>query len=339
MKLITFAVPCYNSALYMKKCLESLLVAGEKAEIIIINDGSSDNTGKIADDYAQRYPDIVQVVHQENGGHGEGVNQGLKRATGKYFKVVDSDDWLEPKALKNVITRLESLDKFGGVDLFVCNYRYYQKDKGIVKTIRYRSALPTNRIFGWEDIGTFMISQYITLHSAIFSTEVMRKCGVELPKHTFYVDNLLIYSPLPYCQKLYYSPENLYMYWVGREGQSVATESLMKNCEHQVRVSLEIFKLYDFDEIKTISPKLYSYMYHASLFFMTIASVFPRLKQTPQSEEMVKEMWKNAVEHNEKYGLKMRKKSYAMLVNIEGKFGNNLVKFFYWLSHLVVDYN
>ena len=91
-KLITFAVPCYNSEAYMRGCVDSLLAGGERVEIIIIDDGSTDATGAIADEYASQYPTIVKVVHQENGGHGEGINQGVKNATGIYFKVVDSDD-------------------------------------------------------------------------------------------------------------------------------------------------------------------------------------------------------------------------------------------------------
>ena len=101
MKLLSIAVPCYNSAAYMEKCVDSLLVGGDDVEIIIVDDGSQkDNTGEIADALAAKYEGIVKAVHQENGGHGEAVNTGLKNATGLYFKVVDSDDKLEPNAYK-----------------------------------------------------------------------------------------------------------------------------------------------------------------------------------------------------------------------------------------------
>ena len=86
MKLITFTVPCYNSAAYMDHCIETLLTAGEDAEIILVDDGSKDDTGKIADAYAEKYPTIVRVIHQENGGHGEGVNQGIRNATGRLLQ-------------------------------------------------------------------------------------------------------------------------------------------------------------------------------------------------------------------------------------------------------------
>ena len=110
MKLLTVTVPCYNSQDYMEKCIESLLCGGERVEIIVINDGSKDNTGAIGDRYAARYPDIVKVIHQENGGHGAGINAGLKAATGKYFKVVDSDDEVSTDFV-SFLDRLELCDK------------------------------------------------------------------------------------------------------------------------------------------------------------------------------------------------------------------------------------
>ena len=94
MKLLSIGIPSYNSEGFMRKCIESLLPGGEEVEIIIVNDGSKDGTAAIADEYAEKYPTIVKAVHQENGGHGEAVNAGLRNATGLYYKVVDSDDWV-----------------------------------------------------------------------------------------------------------------------------------------------------------------------------------------------------------------------------------------------------
>lgn len=93
-KLLTIIVPCYNSEDYMKRCLDSLVRGGDKVEVIVVDDGSTDTTGKIADQYATNNSSIVKVIHKENGGHGSDVNAGLEAATGRYFKVVDSDDWL-----------------------------------------------------------------------------------------------------------------------------------------------------------------------------------------------------------------------------------------------------
>ena len=136
MKLLTVTVPCYNSQDYMEKCIESLLRGGERVEIIVIDDGSRDATGEIGDRYAAQYPGIVKVIHQENGGHGAGINAGLKAATGKYFKVVDSDDEVSGDFVA-FLDRLELCDQQGGVDLFVTNYYYVHTDGIGDRSINY----------------------------------------------------------------------------------------------------------------------------------------------------------------------------------------------------------
>lgn len=103
MKLLSIAIPCYNSAAYMRKCIDSLLPGGEDVEIIIVNDGSSDNTMDIAEEYRERFPAIIKVVNKENGGHGSAVNVGIEQARGLYFKVVDSDDWVSQSAYIQIL--------------------------------------------------------------------------------------------------------------------------------------------------------------------------------------------------------------------------------------------
>ena len=171
MKLLTVTVPCYNSQDYMEKCIESLLRGGERVEIIIIDDGSKDNTGAIGDRYAAEYPEMVKVIHQENGGHGAGINAGLKAATGKYFKVVDSDDEVCADFVQ-FLDRLELCDRQGGVDLFVTNYYYVHTDGIGDRSINYSDVLPEGRIFSWGDTKRFKIHQMLTIHSCTFRTEV-----------------------------------------------------------------------------------------------------------------------------------------------------------------------
>ena len=125
MKLLSIAIPCYNSQDYMEKCIESLLVGGEEVEILVVDDGSSDRTAEIADAYAAKYPTIVKAIHQENGGHGEAVNAGIRNATGLYFKVVDSDDWVNKEAYIRILETLyELLRGPQTVDLLISNFVY-----------------------------------------------------------------------------------------------------------------------------------------------------------------------------------------------------------------------
>ena len=206
----------------MAKCIESLLPGGDDVEILVVNDGSSDETGVIADEYARRYPGIVRAIHQENGGHGEAVNAGLKNATGLYYKVVDSDDWVDREAYLKILNTLKEL--LGGpqtVDMFISNFIYDKVGVRRKKIMQYRSAFPQEEIFGWEQVKRLRKGHYILMHSVIYRTKLLRECGLELPKHTFYVDNLFVFQPLPYVKNMYYLDVNFYHYFIGREDQSV----------------------------------------------------------------------------------------------------------------------
>ena len=205
-KLITFAVPCYNSAAYMEHCVDTLLQGGSDIEIILVDDGSTkDDTPAICDRYQEQYPDIVRAIHQPNGGHGEGVNQGIRNARGIYYKVVDSDDWVDVPALHKALDKLRQFVRDNKlVDMMVCNYVYEHVESESERVMHYRNVFPRNKVFGWEQIGRFRPSQYLLMHSVIYRTQLLRNCGLELPKHTFYVDNIFVYQPLPSVKNIYY---------------------------------------------------------------------------------------------------------------------------------------
>ena len=195
MKLLSIAIPCYNSAAYMGKCIESLLKGGEDVEILIVDDGSTkDNTAEIADEYAAKYPGIIKAIHKENGGHGSAVNAGIENASGLYFKVVDSDDWVQEEAYKKILDTLR--DIAGGdkaLDMLVSNFVYEKEGEKRKKIMHYRHILPTDRMFTWDDCRYFRKAHYILMHSVIFRTQLLKDCGLHLPEHTFYVDITSMY--------------------------------------------------------------------------------------------------------------------------------------------------
>ena len=204
MKYISFAIPSYNSEDYVSHAVESILSGGEDVEIIIVNDGSKDGTLRIAREYKEKYPDIVKVVDKENGGHGDAVNSGLANATGKYFKVVDSDDWVDEEALRSIIAFLKELEREEKeIDMLVSNYVYEKAGAARKKCIHYRNVLPQNEIFTWDDIGRVHLDQYILMHSVIYRTSMLKLSQMTLPKHTFYVDNIYVYYPLPFVRKIF----------------------------------------------------------------------------------------------------------------------------------------
>ena len=215
MKILSVAIPSYNSQDYMRKCIESLLPGGDDIEIIIVNDGSKDRTGEIAEEYVSRYPGIVKAVHQENGGHGEAVNTGLKNATGLYFKVVDSDDWVDERTLPKIIATLKKLVAGPDtVDAVISNFVYDKVGAKRKKVMQYRKYMPTEKVFEWKDLKKMRAGKYILMHSMIYRTNLLRECGLELPKHTFYVDNLFVFQPLPSVKKMYYIDDLFYHYYI-----------------------------------------------------------------------------------------------------------------------------
>ncbi|MBR5514778.1 MAG: glycosyltransferase family 2 protein [Clostridia bacterium] len=339
MKLITFTVPCYNSEEYMKKCLNNLLLAGDEAEILIINDGSTDNTGKIADEYAEKYPNIVRALHQENGGHGEGVNQGLRNAKGLYFKVVDSDDWLDPHALSVLMSKIRNAVKLGKtVDMFVANY-VYEHPEGPGHVMKYQNVFKKNKICTWNETTPFKSTQYLSMHSVIFRTKVLRAAGIELPKHTFYVDNLFVYLPLPYCRTIYYMDEDLYRYYIGRPDQSVQEKVLLKRVNQHYRVALALIDGFDIKSIEKQSPKLARVIKHHISMIVTITAVFLYMDGSAEKIYMCKKMWAKIKEKDEALYHALKYRSLSALTTIPGKPGRTFTVSAYKAARKIFKFN
>lgn len=281
MKLITFDIPCYNSESYMSHCIDTILSIKEDIEIIIVNDGSVDNTKKIAESYRKKYPDIIKVINQENQGHGEGVNQGIKYASGLYYKVVDSDDWVDEESLKKLINQIKIMKELP--DMFIVNYVYEKGSRK--KVINYKSVLPRNKIFTWNDVKRFKLDQNILMHSVIYKTEVLKKSKIVLPKHTFYVDNIFVYYPLPYVKTMYYMDIDFYRYFIGRTDQSVNEKIMVKRIDQQIFVTKEMtnfFDPYSFD-----NPKLTKYLIHYLSMMYCICFLLSALAKDNKKEEML----------------------------------------------------
>lgn len=292
MKKISFVVPCYNSQDYMERCIDSLLIGGEDVEIIIVNDGSKDNTKKIADKYQKKYPTIVKAIHKENGGHGSGVNAGIKNATGKYFKVVDSDDWLDKDALLQLLDEIKKGEKKKKeVDLIVCNYIYDHLYDNEQRVMSFNNVFPVGEICTWNDIGRFKTSQYMIMHSLIYKTSIIRKSKVNLPEHTFYVDNIVAYQPLPFVKTIKYLDLDLYHYFIGREDQSVNESVMMNRVDQQIKVTKIIASCLDLKVVKENYPKLYKYLVRMLSMMITISSVYLLMKGDEESYEKRKELW------------------------------------------------
>lgn len=342
--VVSFAVPCYNVADYVDHCIESILAGCseylEHVEIILVDDGSTkDDTPAKLDEWKTRHPAIIKVVHQENGGHGQAVNTGLTHATGTYFKVVDADDWLDEDACKIVMPKLA---QFSGthapIDLVLTNYVYEKIYEGKRKPIRYTDVLPTNRQFSWGAVGRFLPSQNILMHSVIYRTQLLKDIGLSLPKHTFYVDNIFVYVPLPRVKSLYYMNVDLYRYFIGREGQSVNEQVMISRIDQQLRITRIMIDAFDLEK-DVPQPRLRRYMENYLLMMLVICSVFLVLSGRADALEQRKAIWQYLKDRSPGMYARMRKRFLGRAVNLNGRYGHQTIKGGYRISQKLFKFN
>ncbi len=336
MKILSVVVPCYNSADYMKNCIESLIVGGDKIEIIIVDDGSTDKTAFIADGYAEKYPDIVKVIHQENGGHGEGINAGLKIATGKFFKVVDSDDKLSEE-FPLFLEKLEGGAK--DAELVVTNYVYAYQSGKKDNPVRYANAFKRDKPFCWNDMRKFRLKQFLMVHACTFRTELAKKYGGELPKHVFYEDNLFVGKILPHVTTLYYCDLNLYRYTIGREGQSVSEAVFVNKYKYQILVNELWFDAIDLNAVREKSERLYGLIMQEMLILFGGACVYALKSDDEKARENIENMWEKAFLHDEKNAKKLRYAFIMRFLNVKGNAGRKLAVAIYDLARKIVQFN
>ena len=322
----------------MAHAIESILPGGEDVEIIIVNDGSKDDTLKIAREYEGKYPDIVRVVDKENGGHGDAVTAGLTHASGSYFKVVDSDDWVDEESLHKILALLRRFQDEGEeIDMLVSNYVYEKVGVEHKKCIHYRNVLPQDEIFHWQDIGHFRIDQYILMHSVIYRTDLLKLIQLRLPKHTFYVDNIYVYYPLPHVRKMYYLDVDFYRYYIGREDQSVNEKVMIRRVDQQIYVTKTMIDMYDLNKIS--SKKLKNYMINYLAIMMTVSSILLIRSKKQENLAKKKELWTYLKKKDLKVFLKIRYGILGQTMNIPGKPGRKISSLAYSVARRLVGFN
>jgi glycosyltransferase involved in cell wall biosynthesis len=340
-KLLTVVVPAYNSAAYLHRCLDSLATAGSDVEVLIIDDGSTDETRQIAQAYASRLPGLMRVIGQANGGHGAAINTGIREASGRYLKVVDSDDWLEPGAYAEVVRTLRELVAGGtAVDAVVCNFVYEKVGKRNAKAVRYRGVMPAGRVFTWEDVGEFATRQYILMHALIYRTDLLRACGLRLPEHTFYVDNLFAYVPLTSTRSLYYLDVDLYRYYIGRSDQSVNEAVMLTRMDQYLRVNWSMLSaLATAWTDDGVPPALKRYLMHYAEIVCATSSFLLVREGTPEACARRDAFWAELRRENPWLHRHLRRSPLARLSNLPGRPGRGLTRLAYRTAQRVVGFN
>ena len=240
--------------------------------------------------------------------------------------MVDSDDWVKEEAYMQILETLKDLT--GGekvLDMLISNFVYEKVGQNRHKVMRYKHALPVGELFTWDDVKYFHKGQYILMHSVIYRTKLLRECGLKLPEHTFYVDNLFVFEPLPYVRNMYYLDVNFYRYFIGREGQSVNEDIMIGRIDQQLTVNRMMID-YMVENKSRIAPvkKMDKYMLSYLDIITTISSILLIRSGTKESLAKKKELWNYL---KKKDWLLYKKIRYGLLgscINLPGRGGRKI---------------
>ena len=254
MKLLTIVIPAYNSEAYIARCLDSLLVGlDDKLDVIVVNDGSTDNTSKIAHEYSDKYK-FIRVIDKENGGHGSAFNVAIKEAKGLYFKILDSDDALDRDGLFNLIFYIEKHNQEKNLpDIYFTDY-YSVSDSNhnnkVLNSVK-KKVKKLNIVAPYSNMKKIHPPHYLMLHMVYIKTSMLRDNDVSLLEHCFYEDNQLLFIALNYSNTFCYLEKAIYLYTVGRADQSISVSKMAKNYQHQHRVITACYSAFSYETIKS----------------------------------------------------------------------------------------
>ena len=257
MKLLTVVVPSYNMEKLLPTCLGSCLYPGadRELEVIVVNDGSKDGTLAVARDYQSRYPDIFRVGDKDNGGHGSGINSGIENASGKYFKVLDADDWFDTGALEKLMGVLKNTDAELVTNSFVC------VNAQTMKLSKPRSPVVGKAIGEGEHLfDNAAPGLLVRMHSVTWRTDILQNNNIRIDEHRFYVDMEYITLPVPYIEKVYVTELPLYMYRLGDNGQSVSIASMQKHIDDHLTVMESVLSFIEQQRVRGLGGRKLRYL-------------------------------------------------------------------------------
>lgn len=193
-KILTISIAAYNAEKYIKKAIESCIISDKYInfiEVIIVNDGSNDMTLCIAQEYERKYPNIVRIINKENGGYGSTINNSIKMASGKYFKLLDADDWFDTNNLEYLMKILMTTED----DMILTDYLLYYGESKTSNHIKF--MLAPNKCLKIENLD---FRTNLLMHGICYKTEILKKNYIEISEHCFYTDMEYVISYLPYIK-------------------------------------------------------------------------------------------------------------------------------------------
>lgn len=251
-KLLSISIATYNSAIVINECLDSIVKSKyiELIEVLVIDDGSKDNTRDIVQTYVKKYPKSVFLVKKDNGGYGSTVNISMQMATGKYFKTVEGDDWVNTKGLDRLIEKLDKLD----VDIIVNNYEEIVNDKKKYVDINNRNQY--NKILNFNEINK---KQVFRIQSMTIKLDIIKLIKYKISEHRFYVDSEYVFFSMIYAKNIIFLNDIVYQYRLGQDGQSVSIDNISIHFKDLMYIIEKLLGIYCEveDNIQDKSKKIY----------------------------------------------------------------------------------
>lgn len=304
-KLLTVSVAAYNGAATLAKALDSCLAphAPERLEVLVVDDGSTDETAAIAQRYEQTYPGIFRLIRQQNGGYGTTINRTIREAKGRYYRTLDCDDWFSPPALQTLLEQLEHCR----ADAVVTNY---QTVCGGTVQNRYMvcDGFAAGRLY---ETGGFAEFPTMEMHALTFRTETLRRADIRLPPHCNYTDMLYTFCAMTAVQTVAFCPVILYNYLQGREGQSVSLESYRKHIGEYMQVAYLVCDAAA--EIADDNPAKPLCLARAAKIAQEGIELLLRLPTSTRNREMLKSYDTTLCTHYPAIAGKMRNKNTCLL--------------------------
>jgi hypothetical protein len=310
-------------------------------EVIIVDDGSTDGTAAIADEYAAAEPGVYRALHQPNAGHGGAINAGLAAATGRYFKVLDADDWFDVGSLVRMLSTLDEVERSGGVDAVFTDYVHERLGKSARRT-RLGSAFPADRPFAWDEVDRLGRRQVLMMHAVTYRTELLREIGLRLPEHTFYVDNLFVVAPLAHVRRMYYLPVELYRYFIGRADQSVNAGVMLRRVDQQLLVNRLVLAALpsQADVAGAVVPtQLYATLLQYVEAVCAVTSATLARGGTAQHRAMRDQFWAEIRGENPWLYTRLRRTFVGTSANLPGEAGRRVTTLAYHVARRVVGFS
>ena len=287
-KLLTVIVPAYNMEAYIENNLDSLCQEDvlEELEVILVDDGSTDRTGKLADIYQSKYPNTIKAIHKQNGGHGSGINAGVKHASGLYLKVVEADDWVDQKGVRNLIDYLRIADS----DVVITGFYWaYDDGSGNEQNFRRKAEIKQpfkgviyKKRYEFDEVADKI---YVKMHGLTIRTEILKKNHIVIDENCFYVDTEFVLYPVPYIKTISFLEDFVYLYRIGRNDQSINPDRMMRYYDNYSKVLKALLNFYKQCYEGEISCSREKRLYIAGVIARVVAGNIKILLAGPQGND------------------------------------------------------